>query len=53
VVASISAAGAVLRDPDARRSENYTVTDGIVVGLSKDLRETRRLLWTVHVTIMR
>jgi hypothetical protein len=53
VVASISAAGAVLRDPGAQRSENYTATDGIVVELSRDLREARRLPWTVHVTIMR
>jgi hypothetical protein len=31
-------------DPESLRSENYTVDDGIVVELSNDLRETRRLL---------
>jgi hypothetical protein len=41
-----------LTDPESRRSENYTADDGIIVELSNDLRETRRLLWTVHDTIM-
>jgi hypothetical protein len=41
-----------LTDPESRRSENYTADDGIVVELSNDLRETRRLPWTVHDTIM-
>jgi hypothetical protein len=42
-----------LTDPESERSENYAADDGIVVELSSDLRETRRLLRTVHDTIMR
>jgi hypothetical protein len=41
-----------LTDPESKRSENYTADDRIVVGLSNDLRETRRLLWTAHDTVM-
>jgi hypothetical protein len=41
-----------LTHPEFQRSENYAADDGIVVELSNDRRETRRLPWTVHDTIM-